>query len=130
MVETENTDKSTPNSNNDKTKEKKKLTFKEKVKFYVTFAAASVGKILDLCFLSLLITLSFELMMIGICTFSLFLFLIPFVIDPAVATINHDFVEDPVQCRVILNQYILGKNLCFYSQDNQASRKIFINSKS
>ena len=44
----------------------------------------------------------------GICTFSIFLFLIPFVVDPAVATINHDFVETPVQCRVVLNKYILG----------------------
>ena len=49
MVETENTDKSTANSNNDKTKEKKNRTFKEKVKFYVTFTAASVGKNLELC---------------------------------------------------------------------------------
>lgn len=40
MVETENT----ANSYDDKTKEKKKLSFKEKVKFYVTFTAASVGK--------------------------------------------------------------------------------------
>ena len=47
MVETKNTDNSA-NSNNDKEKEKKKPTFKEKVKFYVTFTAASVGKILNL----------------------------------------------------------------------------------
>ena len=39
----------------------------------------------------------------------MFLFLIPFVVDPALATINHDFVKTPVQCRVILNKYILGE---------------------
>ena len=44
MVETKNTD-NTANSNDDKAKEKKQPTFKEKVKFYVTFTAASVGKI-------------------------------------------------------------------------------------
>ena len=54
------------------------------------------------------------MMISGICTFSIFLFLIPFVVDPAVATINHDFVETPVQCRVVLNKYILGgsSSLC------------------
>ena len=66
---------------------KKNRTFPEKVKFYVTFTAASVA----------------------IFTFSLFLFLIPFVIDPTVATINQDFIEQPVQCRVVLNKYILGE---------------------
>ena len=45
MVETKNADNSA-NSNNDKEKEKKKPTFKEKVKFYVTFTAASVGKMM------------------------------------------------------------------------------------
>ena len=41
MVETKNED-----NNNDKEEEKKKPTFKEKVKFYVTFTAASVGKMM------------------------------------------------------------------------------------
>ena len=45
MVETKNTDNAA-NSNDDKAKEKKKPTFKEKVKFYVTFTAASVGKMM------------------------------------------------------------------------------------
>ena len=38
----------------------------------------------------------------------MFLFLIPFVVDPALSTINHDFVEEPVKCRVVLSKYILG----------------------
>ena len=71
----------------DKKKEKKERTLAEKIKFYTTFTAASLA----------------------ICTFSLFLFLIPFVIDPTVATINQDFIEDPVQCKVVLNKYILGE---------------------
>ena len=84
-------------------KKEKKQTFRQKLKFYVTFAAASVGKS------SLKIELNlYNFFFLGICTFSLFLFLIPIVIDPALATINHDFVKTPVQCRVILNKYILG----------------------
>ena len=68
-------------------KEKKERTLAEKLKFYTTFSAASLA----------------------ICTFSLFLFLIPFVIDPTVATINQDFIEEPVDCKVVLNKYILGE---------------------
>ena len=45
----------------------------------------------------------------GICSFSVFLFLIPFVVDPALSTINHDFVEEPVECQVVVSKYILGK---------------------
>ena len=29
-----------------------------------------------------------------------FLFLIPFVLDPAISTMMHDFVEKPVHCKV------------------------------
>ena len=71
-----------------KKKEHKDRTLVEKIKFYTTFTAASLA----------------------ICTFSLFLFLIPFVIDPTVATINQEFIEDPVECRVVLNRYILGES--------------------
>ena len=39
----------------------------------------------------------------------MFLFLIPFVVDPALSTINHDFVEEPVECQVVVSKYILGK---------------------
>ena len=34
-----------------------------------------------------------------ICVFG-FLFLVPFVLDPAISTMMHEFVEDPVHCRV------------------------------
>ena len=33
------------------------------------------------------------------CVFG-FLFLVPFVLDPAISTLMHDFVEDPVHCKV------------------------------
>ena len=33
------------------------------------------------------------------CVFG-FLFLVPFVLDPAISTLMHDFIEDPVHCRV------------------------------
>ena len=29
-----------------------------------------------------------------------FLFLVPFVLDPAISTMMHEFIEDPVHCRV------------------------------
>ena len=29
-----------------------------------------------------------------------FLFLVPFVLDPAISTMMHSFVEDPVHCKV------------------------------
>jgi hypothetical protein len=34
-----------------------------------------------------------------ICIF-IFLFLIPFILDPAIFTMMHSFVEDPVHCKV------------------------------
>ena len=33
------------------------------------------------------------------CVFG-FLFLVPFVLDPAISTLMHEFVEDPVHCKV------------------------------
>jgi hypothetical protein len=33
------------------------------------------------------------------CVFG-FLFLVPFVLDPAISTLMHDFIEDPVHCKV------------------------------
>ena len=29
-----------------------------------------------------------------------FLFLVPFVLDPAISTLTHDFVDEPVTCKV------------------------------
>ena len=34
------------------------------------------------------------------CVFG-FLFLVPFVLDPAISTLMHDFVEEPVHCKVL-----------------------------
>ena len=42
-----------------------------------------------------------------ICVFA-FLFLIPFILDPAISTMMHSFVEDPVHCKVC--QYEEMKN--------------------
>jgi hypothetical protein len=33
------------------------------------------------------------------CVFG-FLFLVPFVLDPAISTLMHDFIENPVHCKV------------------------------
>ena len=92
----------------------------EKLKFYVTFSAAVVGKgrvqkkkmkkVWNFPHLGWLIYIwkRWPSCVSGICSFSVFLFLIPFVVDPALSTINHDFVEEPVECRVVLSKYILG----------------------
>ena len=63
-------------------------TFKSTIRFYATFSFA-------LIFLS---------------SFSGFMFLVPLVVDPALATITANFVEKPVQCRVVHSQYVLGKD--------------------
>ena len=73
-----------------KKKERPVRTIQEKIKFYATF--------------------SFSL--IAITGFSVLMFLVPFIVDPALATLTADFVEKPVECRVILSRAILGE-LCF-----------------
>ena len=43
------------------------------------------------------------------CVFG-FLFLVPFVLDPAISTLMHDFVEEPVHCKVLnshANDYLI-----------------------
>ena len=37
-----------------------------------------------------------------VCVFG-FLFLVPFVLDPGISTLMHDFVEEPVHCKVRVN---------------------------
>ena len=44
-----------------------------------------------------------------------FLFLIPFVLDPAISTLTHDFVDDPVTCKVSTVEVKHGKNECKWS---------------
>ena len=43
-------------------------------------------------------------------SFSILLFLIPFVIDPACASIRGDFVQSPVECRIISSRQVDGLN--------------------
>ena len=69
--------------------EKKKKRFKnreEAVRFYVTGVS--------LCLL------------LG--SFTVFVFLIPFVLDPALATLQGDFSPAAAECRVVSSVYILG----------------------
>ena len=44
-----------------------------------------------------------------VCVFG-FLFLVPFVLDPAISTMMHQFVTKPVHCKVFINS-------CFYPQN-------------
>ena len=57
--------------------------------------------------LKLYVTLMFA--SIFITAFSVLMFLIPFVIDPSLAAIKANFIEDPVECKVVKSQYVLGK---------------------
>ena len=51
-----------------------------------------------------------------------FLFLVPFVLDPAISTLRHDFVDDPVTCKVTNLSVKAGK----YSRDNPNSLSLNI----
>jgi len=48
------------------------------------------------------------------CVFG-FLFLVPFVLDPAISTLMHDFIEDPVHCRVSTYELRYGKTNCSWA---------------
>ena len=37
---------------------------------------------------------------LAICALFAFLFLVPFILDPAISTMMHNFVEEPVHCKV------------------------------
>ena len=71
-----------------KKKEEPVRTVQEQIKFYATF--------------------SFSL--IAITGFSALMFLVPFIVDPALATLTADFVDKPVECRVTASRAILGNN--------------------
>ena len=82
------------NDNDDKEKTKKRFKSKEeKIKFYAT---------------ALSLALFFG-------SFSIFVFLIPFVIDPACASLRGDFTESPAECRIVSSTYILGASRCHWS---------------
>jgi len=44
-----------------------------------------------------------------------FLFLVPFVLDPAISTLTHDFVDEPVTCKVSNVSVKRGKSNCTWS---------------
>jgi len=44
-----------------------------------------------------------------------FLFLVPFVLDPAISTLRHRFVENPVTCKVTNVSVKQGKSQCLWS---------------
>lgn len=44
-----------------------------------------------------------------------FLFLVPFILDPAISTLMHDFVEVPVTCKVSQVNVKHGKSQCLWS---------------
>lgn len=49
-----------------------------------------------------------------VCVFG-FLFLVPFVLDPAISTLMHDFVEEPVHCKVVTYSLKFGKRNCTWA---------------
>eukprot|EP00095_Tigriopus_kingsejongensis_P005268 maker-scaffold464_size163657-snap-gene-0.30 protein:Tk05268 transcript:maker-scaffold464_size163657-snap-gene-0.30-mRNA-1 annotation:"sodium auxiliary" len=49
-----------------------------------------------------------------VCIFA-FLFLVPFVLDPAISTLMHEFVDTPVSCKVSSVQVRHGKSHCKWS---------------
>lgn len=49
-----------------------------------------------------------------VCIFA-FLFLVPFVLDPAISTLMHEFVDSPVTCRVSQVEVKHGKSNCKWS---------------
>ena len=52
---------------------------------------------------------TFTFAVVGMVSFSALLFLVPFIVDPALATIMSDFSEQPVDCTVVRSKYTLGK---------------------
>ncbi|CAG0896833.1 unnamed protein product [Cyprideis torosa] len=51
----------------------------------------------------------------AIVAFSCFVFLIPFVLDPAFSTVKANFVEEPVLCEVIASAELSGMSNCSWS---------------
>lgn len=49
-----------------------------------------------------------------VCVFG-FLFLVPFVLDPGISTLMHDFVEEPVHCKVVSYSLRFGKSNCSWA---------------
>ena len=84
---------STGSDNNEQSQSKKGGEREEKIRFYLSAAS-----------LILLFT-----------SFTVFVFLIPFIIDPAVASLRGELSPRPVTCRVLSAQYRLGVSKCGWS---------------
>ena len=65
---------------------------------------------------------TFTFAVLGLGSFSVLLFLVPFAVDPTLATIMSDFSEMPVDCQVVQSKYILGWIIC---EDNRKDSKVF-----
>jgi len=52
---------------------------------------------------------------LAICSLFAFLFLVPFILDPAISTMMHDFVEKPVHCKVTVYDLRYGLTNCTWS---------------
>ena len=88
--------------NKQKKKDSPARTFQEQIKFYATF--------------------SFSL--IAITGFSVLMFLVPFIVDPALAMLTADFVEKPVECRVTFSKAILGNDKKYFYLKSSAQNFI------
>ena len=89
--------------NKDETEKKKeKKSRGEKIKFYLS--AASV-------------TLLFS-------SLAVFLFLIPFIIDPAVASLRGEISQTAVSCRVVTAHYRLGVSQCAWSSCREGCTQV------
>ena len=77
-------------------------TREEKIRFYLTAAS-----------LALLLT-----------SFTVFVFLIPFIIDPAVASLRGELSLEAVSCRVVSGQYRLGVSRCEWSSCREGCTQV------
>ena len=82
----------TENTNHERSK-RKGGTREEKIRFWLSAASA---------------VLLFS-------SFTVFVFLIPFIIDPAVASLRGELSPGPVTCRVVSAEYRLGVSRCGWS---------------
>ena len=82
--------------------EKNTKTRGEKIRFYMSAAS---------------IALMFS-------SFMVFVFLIPFIIDPAVASLRAEFSPGPVSCRVVVAEYRLGVSRCLWSSCREGCTQV------
>ena len=69
---------------------------------------------------------TFTFSVVAMCSFSALLFLVPFIVDPALATIMSDFSSAPVDCEVVRSGYVLGASNCSWSSCREGcTRDIF-----